>query len=213
MESNKELTYPELADLDMFLFDEGVIHYRRGDNRHAKTRFVQCLSVFQQMNKPNYSWIASLLYHLGNICLNEKQAQMAWDFLKSAAQIQGRADDDESGAKLLRDIGELATRLGKYTLAQKWFEASKKIYQNLELDEQTLGVQKQLDRANMLQDRYAYRSSPDEVVRSSVYQIKVHGQLTRKFSVSASGDIQWSLDGIKVDQDMDLGMDGWEVSC
>jgi tetratricopeptide (TPR) repeat protein len=214
MGSKTELNSPEMADLAMFLFDEGETHYRRGDFRRARTRFAQSLSVFQQLNQPNYAWIASMLYYLGNISLNEKQAQtMAWGFLKSAAQIQVRAKDDESGANLLRDMGEAALQLGRYALAQQWFEGSEKIYQALGLDEQALVVRKQLDRANILQDRYAYRSSPDDGIRPYEFLIKVHGQVTRKFSVSESGEIQWSIQGRKFDQDMDLGLDGWEVVC
>jgi tetratricopeptide (TPR) repeat protein len=213
MESKQELTSPEMAGLAKFLFDEGVIHYGRGDDRQARTRFSQCLSVFEQLNKPNYAWIASLLYYLGRIILNEKKAEMAWGFLKSSAQIQGRADDDESGADLLRDMGELAMRLGKYTLAQQWFEGSGKIYKALGLDEQALEVRKQLDRANILQDQHAYRSSPDDVIRPYEFQIKVHGQLAKKFSVSKNGEIRWSTLGRKIDQDMVLGLEGWEVVC
>jgi tetratricopeptide (TPR) repeat protein len=213
MESKSKLTPAELMDLARSLFDEGVVYYEQGDISHATARFAQSLSVFEQLRMPNYAWIASLLYHLGNISLNEQPASVALGFLKSAARVQQRADKDESGADLLQNMGKAAVRLGNYTLAHQWFEHSEKIYRVLALNDQALDVRQQLERVLKLQDRYASRSSQDDMLRPYEFSIRVNGQVTKKFSVSAIGEIQWSILETKFDQPIVLEFEGWEVIC
>jgi hypothetical protein len=122
MESKNSLTLQELTELAMFLFDEGSMYYGQGSFSHARTRFVQSLSVFEQLKMPNYAWIASLLYQLGKISLNEQPARTTLAFFVSAAQIQQRAGNEESGANLLQDMGKTAMQLGNYVMSQRWFE-------------------------------------------------------------------------------------------
>jgi tetratricopeptide (TPR) repeat protein len=213
MESKRSLTLQELGELAIFLFDEGAMYYEQRNLSYAKTRFAQSLSVFEQLRMPNYAWIASLLFHLGKISLNEQQIELALAFFKSAAQVQQHADNDESGANLLQQMGNAATQLNNYSLARQWFEQSRRICTSLGLDEQARQLQKQAEQAFRLQDSYAHRSPQDDNIHPHEFVIRVNGQPTKKFSVSVSGETQWSILVRTADQPIALGLTGWEVVC
>ena len=213
MESKRSLSLQDLGELAIFLFDEGAMYYEQRNLSYARTRFSQSLSVFEQLRMPNYAWIASLLYHLGKVSLSEQQVEIALAFFKSAAQVQQRADNEESGANLLQQMGSAAMQLGNYGLARQWFEQAKRICQGLGLDEPAEQLQKQSERAFQLQGRYAYRSRQDDTIRPHEFIIRVNGQLAKKFSVSVNGEIQWSIQGRKIDQPIALELTGWEIVC
>lgn len=79
MESGKKLSIQQLAELALFLANE-AIDYMASSPYHAVVRFVQSLSVFRELNAPNQTWIAFILFSLGKLKYQDHQSSNALAF-------------------------------------------------------------------------------------------------------------------------------------
>jgi tetratricopeptide (TPR) repeat protein len=212
MESHHSLSTQEKAELAMFLFDDGSKYYGQRRYNYAITRFAQSLSAFEQLNMPNYAWIASLLYFLGSISLNQQQASIALNFFRAAAQVQQRAASDESGADLLLKISQATAQLGHYAIAQQYLENAKANYQAIGLHGQAQSVQTQIEHMIMLHEKHAFHLSQDDLPHPHEFLIQVSGQIFKKLSVGADGNVQWFVQS-EINYPLELGLTDWEIIC
>jgi hypothetical protein len=105
MESGKKLSTQQLAEPALFLANE-AIDYTASSPYHAVVRFAQSLSVFRELNAPNQTWIAFILFRLGKLKYQNHQPGQALAFFEAAGYLQNQVIVDQDAANLLSEMNQ-----------------------------------------------------------------------------------------------------------
>jgi tetratricopeptide (TPR) repeat protein len=203
MSSGRKMTVQELAELALFLANEGA-DYQRAQPDRAMTRFAQSLSVFRQLNAPNEAWVAFILYSIGQL---KTPDQRALAFYESAVQVQRRLGLTQEVADSLRQYGQAAARIKAYPHAQDWLGKALVIYQILGLAQPVKSLWAEIGHLPI-----DPQHQPDIAPQPHAFEIRVLGQPRDRFRVAPDGVVQWTTVG-ELAQSTPLGLTGWEVVC
>jgi tetratricopeptide (TPR) repeat protein len=211
MDSGRKLTAQELAELAIFLYQEGDSYQQQGQYYHAKVRFAQSLSVFRKLGVSNETWIAALLYNLGRLSAHEGETKQALAFFEASAYVQQRLGEEESVADLFQKLGRAIAEIGDYALACWLLERAARIYQALGMQEQSSLAQKELSKVTRLTSDLEDAVSPvSHTRRPHEFAIQIDDQAKERFIITINGEVQWST--IKrLDQPLTLGLTSWQV--
>ncbi|RLC76140.1 MAG: hypothetical protein DRI81_10615 [Chloroflexi bacterium] len=211
MDSGRKLTAQELAELALFLYQEGDSYQQQGQYYHAKVRFAQSLSVFRKLGISNETWVAALLYNLGRISVHGGENKQALAFFEASAHIQQRVGEEESVADLFQELGRAIAKIGDHALAYWLLERASRIYQAVGMQEQSNLAQKELSRVAGLTSSLEDGISPaSHTHRPHEFAIQIDDQAKERFIVTVDGEVQWSTDK-GPDQPLTLGLTSWQV--
>ncbi len=207
MASGRAMTVQEQAELALFLAKEGLA-YQTGQTGHpfyATVRYAQSLSVFRSLNAPNETWVAFLLFHLGQL----KTGRQTLAFFESAAYVQRRRREDKDDADMLWNIGQALLSLDAIAQSLFWLEQAQAVYQTLGLADYV-----QWSRGEIRKLQAQHPQAPVTALASPAHQfeIRVEGQCKEQFRVTPDGVVAWNTCS-GFNRPVVFGLTGWEVVC
>lgn len=207
MSEGRNLTLTELAQLAIYLADEGLKYQNQGTRSAALVRYAQSLAVFRTLNSPNETWVAFLLFNIGRLQAQDQPPRGPLAFMESAAYVQQRIPPDEDMVYKLGEIAHEMASLGAKALAQPVLQRAGALAKQHRMQEPYLELKEQWIHLERMQPKLAL--NPGQPHRFEIRSTEANRE---RFAVTPDGVVHWEKEPALVQPSV-LGLTGWEIAC
>lgn len=207
MSEGRKLTLTELAQLAIFLADEGLKYQNQGTRNAALVRYAQSLAIFRTLNSPNETWVAFLLFNIGRLQAQDQPPRAPLAFMESAAYVQQRIPPDEDMIYKLGEIAREMATLGAKALAQPVLLKAGTLAKEQRMQQPYLALKEQWFSLERIQPKLALQPG-----QPHHFEIRSTPANRERFIVAPDGVLHWDAAPALVQPSV-LGLTGWEIAC